>query len=336
MRSTHEAVDAYVPLAETTRSGRRESVHHGAVVLLGENGSVEFALGDPDVSIYPRSSLKPLQATAMVRAGLTLPDHLLALVCASHDGRPEHLDAARRILASAGLDESALGNTADLPLDTDAAEAVLRRGGRRTALQMNCSGKHAGMLATCVTRGWSHDISYLDGEHPLQRTVYDTIDELSGGVAHVGVDGCGAPTHMVSLTGLARAFRAIACGEAGTAGLAVHRAMTGHPVMVGGPRRDVTRVMTGIAGLMAKDGADGVFAAALPDGRAIAFKVADGASRARPPIMRAALSWLGVDLSGVDPDAWRVDILGHGRPVGEVRLLAPFSGEDTAPVGMTG
>jgi L-asparaginase II len=313
--------DAYVPVAVTSRSGFDESVHFGAVVALGPSGEVEFAAGDPTVAIYPRSSNKPMQAVAMVRAGLSLPPDLLALVCASHDGTPAHLAAARRILTSAGLDDTALANTADLPLDDDAAEAVLRAGGGRTPLQMNCSGKHSGMVATCVANGWPHDASYLEGLHPLQQAITASIAELAGEQpTHIGVDGCGAPAHVISLVGLARCFRAIATGAAGAAGDEVYTAMTDHPDMVGGERRDVTAFMRLVPGLMAKDGADGVFAAALPDGRAVALKIADGANRARPPLMVAALAALGIDVAEVAPVVAE-HIRGHGRVVGEVRAL---------------
>ena len=152
---------AFVQLGVTTRNGHDESVHFGAVVGLARDGSIEFALGDPATIVYPRSSTKPIQATAMVASGLDLPPRLLALVCASHDGSPMHLAAAREILATAGLTEDDLGNTKDYPLDDDAAADVLRGGGIKTKLQMNCSGKHSGMLATCVHNGWSHDVSYL-------------------------------------------------------------------------------------------------------------------------------------------------------------------------------
>jgi L-asparaginase II len=316
---------SFVELAVTTRSGRDESLHFGAVVILGKDGTIEQALGDSSVVVYPRSSSKPIQATAMVSAGLALPPRLLALVCGSHDGRPEHLAAAREILSTANLTESALGNTPDLPLNAEASEAVLRGGGVRTALQMNCSGKHAGMLATCVHNGWPHDMSYLKVDHPLQQRITEMMFELSGEhVVHIGVDGCGAPAHTLSLFGLARAFRAIAMSRDDTPAGVVSFAMRAHPEMVGGPTRDVTLLMQGIDGLMAKDGADGVFAAALPDGRAIAIKISDGANRARPPVMKAALQALGVDISAVDPRAFSSPIFGHGKPVGEVRVIARF------------
>jgi L-asparaginase II len=262
----------------------------------------------------------------MVSAGLDLPDDLLALVCASHDGRPMHLDGARRILATVGFDESVLANTADLPLDESESMRVVREGGRPTALQMNCSGKHAGMIATCVINGWSHGPEYLNVDHPLQTAITDGIPALvDAPVSGIGVDGCGAPAHVIPLVGLARAFRAMAIGEAGVAGERIHRAMSSHPDMVGGPDRDVSLLMRGIPGLMAKDGAEGVFAAALPDGRAVALKVADGANRPRPPLMRAALLALGVDVSGVRAGAFDSVLLGHGEPVGEVRIVGELA-----------
>ena len=323
--STLDPLTAYEPAAVTRRSDLTESVHHAALVALSSDGSVEFAVGRPEVSVFPRSSTKPLQAYAMLQSGLDLPDDLLALVCASHDGRTEHLDAARRILASAGLDESVLRNTPDWPLDNEAMQQAVRTGGVATSLQQNCSGKHSGMLATCRANDWDL-ATYLDESHPLQRRITETVPLLTGSpVDGIGIDGCGAPAHVISLVGLARAFRALATGEAGGVGQRIHRAMTTFPHLVGGPRRDVTLIMQGVHGLMAKDGAEGVFAAALPDGRAIALKVADGANRARPPLMHAALRALGVDVSGVDPSAWVSPVLGHGRPVGEVRIVGSLA-----------
>jgi L-asparaginase II len=188
---------------------------------------------------------------------------------------------------------------------------------------MNCSGKHSGMLVTSALNGWPIDARYLGAEHPLQQQVTATIDELAGEQhSHIGVDGCGSPAHVYSLIGLARAFRTIAIGEAGEAGDAVYECMTSHPELVGGEHRDVTKFMRSVAGLMAKDGADGVFAAALPDGRAVAVKIADGANRARPPVMVAALRAMGVDVSQVEPLVIE-QIMGHDRSVGEVRAIAP-------------
>ncbi|NCZ91125.1 MAG: asparaginase, partial [Actinobacteria bacterium] len=247
----------FVELAVTTRSGRDESIHHGAVVALNPDGSIAFAAGDPSLPIFPRSSTKPIQATAMVASGLNLPPRLLALVCASHDGRAEHLAGAREILASANLTEAALANTADYPLDDDAAHAAIASGLAKSPLQMNCSGKHSGMLATCVHNGWAHDASYLHVDHPLQRRITEMVPEMTGEeAAHIAVDGCGAPAHAISLVGLARAFRLAATAPEGSPARVVGDAMRANPKMVGGPTRDVTLLMEGVSGLVAKDGAE--------------------------------------------------------------------------------
>ena len=313
----------FVELAVTTRSGRDESIHHGAVVALNQDGSIAFAAGDPSLPIFPRSSTKPIQATAMVASGLSLPPRLLALVCASHDGRAEHLAGAREILASANLTEAALANTADYPLDDDAAHVAIASGLAKSPLQMNCSGKHSGMLATCVHNGWAHDASYLHVDHPLQRRITEMVPEMTGEeAAHIAVDGCGAPAHAISLKGLARAFRVAATAPEGSPARIVGDAMRANPKMVGGPTRDVTLLMEGVSGLVAKDGAEGVFAVGLADGRAVALKVADGANRARPPLMKWALERLGVDVSGVNPAAFSSPVFGHGRRVGDVRVIA--------------
>jgi L-asparaginase II len=314
--------DAFVELAVTTRNGHDESVHYGAVVALESDGSIAFAIGDARAVVFPRSSTKPIQATAMVASGLSLPPRLLALVCASHDGRAEHLSTAKEILATAGLTEDALGNTADYPLDPDAQDAAIRAGGVKTALQMNCSGKHSGMLATCVHNGWDLE-SYLHVDHPLQQRITEMVPQLAGEEASfIGVDGCGAPAHALSLTGLARAFRSVALAPSSSAAGQVATAIRQHPEMLGGPTRDITLLIQGVPGLMGKDGAEGVFAIALPDGRAIALKISDGANRARPPVMKFALQALGVDVSAVDPRAFDSVIFGHGKPVGSVRVTA--------------
>jgi L-asparaginase II len=312
-------------VAITRRSGYDESIHFGSVVALTADGSVALAIGDPDHAIYGRSTNKPVQATAMVRHGLELSPELLALVCASHSGTPRHIAGVQQILAGAGLGVDDLRNTPDYPLDTDSEHAIVRAGGHCERVLMNCSGKHSGMLATCVINGWPLD-DYLAVDHPLQQAITTEFTAQAGiAPAHIGVDGCGAPAHVISLVGLARAFRSVAIAEAGSPEAQVHTAMSTHPFMVGGPGRDVTQFMEAIPGLMAKDGADGVFAAALPDGRAVALKIADGGDRARPPVLAAALAALGVDVADAST-AWHVPINGHGKPVGEVRAAGALAG----------
>lgn len=314
--------DSFVPVAVASRSGFDESVHHGAVVALDVDGAVSWTAGDPTVVIYPRSALKPLQAAAMVGAGLRLDDRLLAIVCASHDGRTEQVAAVREILAGVGLEVRDLENTPSLPISDEARADAVRSGSGPSALAQNCSGKHAGMLATCVVNGWA-TTAYTDPTHPVQRLITHDVARAAGPVAHIGVDGCGAPAPAVSLLGLARAVRHLA-----VTGHLVHRAMTRFPALVGGPTRDVTRLMKLVPGLMAKDGAEGVHVAALPDGRTVALKISDGGGRARAPVMVAALASLGVE---VDSDSLVEEVLGHGRRVGHVRSLVPASSPLASP-----
>ena len=318
----------FEPIATTVRSAYDESLHFGVVVGLSADGSVAFSVGDVYAPIYPRSCMKAIQATAMVRHGLKLPPRLLALVCSSHDGCGYHIEAATEILAGAGLAPDALGNTWDLPLNVDEAHSVLRRGGDKNAIQMNCSGKHSGMMATCVVNGWPTE-SYLQRDHPLQQAINAVVTELTGGeaAAHIGVDGCGAPAHAISLIGLAKAYRYIATASESVdpAAAAVAAAMRAHPEMVGGPTRDVTLIMQGVPGAVSKDGAEGVFVVAMGDGRVAAMKVADGANRARGPVMAAALRALGVDTSGVSPKAFHSPVFGHGAAVGEVTVVGKLA-----------
>ena len=311
-------------LVEVVRSGVVESVHAGLAVGLRADGSVALALGDVDRVIFPRSSNKPLQAVALLEAGWSPPDDAcLALATASHSGRPEHLEVVRRTLAAAGLDQAALGCTALLPLDVEAAHDLIRAGGAATPLTMNCSGKHAAMLATCVANDWPLT-GYLDPDHPVQQAITRTIERLAAEpVPYVAVDGCGAPQHALTLTGLARAFAALATGGGDCARTA--DAMRAHPLLVGGPGREVTRLIEGVPGLVAKDGAEGVFAAALPDGSAAAVKVADGATRAAVPILVQVLKALGVDAPVLEELATS-PVLGGGHPVGELRPAAALLG----------
>jgi L-asparaginase II len=308
-----------VPLAEVVRSEFVEGVHRGSVAVLDATGAVVAAAGDVDSAIFPRSSNKPMQAVGMLRAGLPLTDPAdLALVSASHAGEEFHLARVGALLARAGLDESALHCPPDLPVGEEARTAVLRAGGGPTRIQMNCSGKHSGMLLTCQAAGWPVD-GYWRPEHPLQQALRAAVEEFTGEeVAAVGVDGCGAPVLAVSLTGLAGAFLRLVSAEVGSPERTVVDAMRAHPEIVGGTQADDTRLMRGIPGLLAKVGAEGVIAAALPGVGAVALKIDDGAARARMPVLVSALRRLGVDAPVLTEYA-EVPIFGGGVPVGAVR-----------------
>ena len=279
-------------LAEVTRGGKVESIHAGHVVVLNADGSIAFQKGDPTLPMYSRSSLKSIQAAAMVRAGLDLEPRLLALVCGSHAGTGMHQSGAQAILAKAGLDEDSLQCIMDRPLEED-----LRRTSQPTRLAMNCSGKHAGMILTCHINGWPID-TYLSPDHPLQIAIAKEVEMMSGeSIVNTTVDGCGAPLFMFSLLGLARAVRTLTI-----------------PEMVSGQGRLATRMMQNIEGLFMKDGAEAINVASMPDGRTLALKISDGNARAVPAVTAAALKILGIDTHEQEENT-----LGGGKTVGSIR-----------------
>lgn len=289
-------------------------------MAIGADGATLLAVGRPTDPVFPRSASKPMQAAGMLALGLPLHGELLALAAASHSGESFHLDGVRRILADAGLTVDHLQTPPDLPYDPAAARAWLRGGGAPEPLLMNCSGKHAAMLATCVVNGWD-PAHYLDPSHPLQVALLAALEDLAAErVSATAVDGCGAPLWSLSLVGLARAFQACVLAAPGEPARRVADAMRAHPEWVGGTGRDVTDLMRGVPGLLAKDGAEGVYAVALPDGRAVALKIEDGGDRARPVVMAAALAAVGVRADVVDRTAVR-PVLGGGRPVGAIRAV---------------
>jgi len=268
----------------------------------------------------------------MLRCGLKLDGELLALAAASHSGEDFHVAGVRAILASAGLTEDALQCPPDYPLDEQANRAMLAAGAKPDRIHMNCSGKHAAMLATCVAAGWPTD-SYRDPDHPLQQEIKSAISRLAGEpVAAVGVDGCGAPLMAISAAGLARAFRAVVLAEPGTAERAVADAMRAYPAWTSGTTRPERALMTAVPGLLLKSGADGVEGFALADGRAGAFKIEDGAARGRVPVTVQLLRNLGAaGVPGADLEALAAlatsPVYGGGQVVGEIRAVQLEAGQ---------
>ncbi len=313
------------------RSGFTESWHRGAIVALAADGTVLLSAGAAELPTFPRSSNKPFQAAAMLRCGLKLDGELLALAAASHSGEDFHVGGVRQILASAGLTEADLQCPPDMPLDEEAQRAMVQAGAKPDRVHMNCSGKHAAMLATCVAAGWP-TASYTEPEHPLQQEIRATIGRLAGEpVTAVGVDGCGAPLMAISVTGLARAFRAVVLAEPGTAERAVADAMRAHPDWTSGTNRPERALMRAVPGLLLKSGAEGVEGFALADGRAGAFKIEDGAARGRVPVTVALLRRLGAeevpgaDLAGL-AELDTTPVYGGGQVVGEIRATGPLLG----------
>jgi L-asparaginase II len=308
-------------LAEVWRSGFLESVHRGAVVVLGADGDVLAAAGAVDRPVLPRSSNKPVQAAAMLAAGWAPRSaEELALGAASHSGEDEHRRLAAAVLTGAGLGPDDLGCPPALPMHEPTRAAWLAAGRAPERLAMNCSGKHAAMLATCVAAGWP-TAGYLAPDHPLQQAIAAALSRAAGEpVAAVVVDGCGAPQHGMSLTGLARGVHGLVSAAAGSPGRAVADAMRAHPWLVAGTGREDTGLMTAVDGLLVKGGADGVHVAALPGRGAVALKLDDGGDRGRTPVLAAGLALLGVPAGVLAPWA-TLPVSGGGRVVGEVRSV---------------
>jgi len=298
-------------LAEYVRDGVVESKHFGHLIALDSSGKIVLAKGNPNELIYPRSAIKSIQASAMVRHGLDPQVRLLALVCASHSGAKAHQEGALEILRGAGLTEAALQCVVDKPLGL--AERKDWGDKAPTRLAMNCSGKHAGMLATCVANGWPIE-NYLDPKHPLQVAIISEMENLAEEkIAKISTDGCGAPLFLMSMNSFARAFYNLA-----TSTDPVHKkviaACLANPEMVAGIGRGDTELMKAVPGLFMKVGAEGVQAAFMPDGRTVVFKVSDGSERAHQVILQDAFAKLGVNI-----DVKQTEVLGGGKPIGEIR-----------------
>jgi L-asparaginase II len=303
-------------MVEVERSGLVESRHRGVAVRVDAAGDVVWSIGEPGTVVFPRSANKPFQAVGMLRVGLPLDGPELALASSSHSAEPFHLDGVRAILARAGLDESALQTPPSYPLDPAEHAAVLRAGEYRLPIRMDCSGKHAAMLLTCVVNDWP-TATYLDPAHPLQQAITAAFTDLTDGPpAVVGVDGCGAPQHATSLLQLARAIARVRGAADGTPERRLVDAMLAHPEQVSGTRRDDFRLARAVPGLLVKSGAESVLVLGLADGSAAALKIEDGGERA---LYVAAHRLL--ELAGVEGDvlAERPAVLGGGKQVGEVR-----------------
>ncbi len=286
-----------VELARIERSGMIESRHLGAAAVVSPDGAVVRSLGDTAALVYPRSSLKPLQAIAVLRAGAPLDGARLVLASASHAGSPEHVAVVRTILAEAGLGEGDLQCPVDWPGGRTYRDDVVRAGRGPARIYMNCSGKHAAFLLACTVNGWS-TADYLDPAHPLQVLVRETVEHYTGeAVEHTGVDGCGAPVHATSLAGLARAMGRIS-GASSPDAARLAAAIIADPWAIDGPGRPNATVI-GQLGLVAKLGAEGVLAMGTPSGTGVAVKILDGSARARTLV---ALELL-VDAGEVDRDA---------------------------------
>ena len=318
--STHNAlsVSDTVQLAVLERSGLIESRHLGAAVVLAPDGNEMRRLGNPDALIYPRSTLKPMQAITVLRAGVTLSPEQLVLASASHTGSQRHQDVAESTLVAYGLNVDDLRCPPDWPADSEARRAA----DAPTRIAMNCSGKHASFLAACVVNDWPLE-SYLEHDHPLQERIRETVVEFTGTeLAHEGTDGCGAPVFAMSLVWLAKAIQrvATATAESDPHAHALISAIRANAWGLDMPQ--VAEAMNAL-GIVAKRGAEGVLIAAAPNGTTVTLKILDGSIR---PLLPVGLSLLA-EAGAIDADAVSAvlastteKVLGRGLPVGELRF----------------
>jgi L-asparaginase II len=300
-------------------------VHRGSLVVLDSAGAVTFAAGAVDRPILPRSSNKPVQATALLAAGWAPGSaRELAIGAGSHNGEDGHRDLAAAMLTAAGLGPDDLGCPPALPEYEVTRGAWLATGRAPDRLAMNCSGKHAAMLSACVAAGWPTE-GYLSPDHPLQVAIAARLAEAAGEpVTAVVVDGCGAPQHALSVTGLARGVLSLVQAGEGTRERAVADAMRAEPWFVAGSGREDTELMRAVAGLLVKVGADGVHVAALPGRGAVAVKLDDGGERGRTPALAAGLQRLGVGAEELS--RWLLTpVSGGDAVVGAVRAAPSVS-----------
>jgi L-asparaginase II len=294
-------------LARSRRGGFTECWHFGAVTVSDPTGGVVAWLGDPSLPVFLRSAAKPFQAAAMLRSGLdrlSLEDAELALVCASHAGEAVHVRGVLELLARRDLEASALLCGPHEPLGAEAARRLRSAGEPASPLHNNGSGKHAGMLLTCSLAGWSA-ADYGAPEHPLQAEAREAIGVYCGvapGDLEPAIDGCSVPTYRVPLHAVARGYALLAePGALPAPGESVRaerifRSMTGAPCMVAGEDRFTTQLMeAGGGAILGKEGADGLYAAALrtPRPLGVAIKIADGSEACREAVVVEVLRQLG-------------------------------------------
>jgi len=303
----------FVEVAVLERAGLVESRHRGIASLVGPDGNVIDHLGSSKRVIFPRSSVKPLQAVAMARAGLKLTGQHLAISLASHQGTEAHTKLVAEVLAGAGLTPDALQCPVAWPGNASARAAATEE----TRLAFNCSGKHAGFLATCVAAGWDTE-TYLHADHPLQALIREVLEEYSGEAILLStVDGCGAPLHTITVDGLARAFGKFAATETG-----IVDAILANPWAVGDTKSPDALVME--QGMVAKLGAEAVFAIGLRDGHGVAVKIADGGLRAAPLVALKLLQRNGLIEESVYADLTEqlaVKSMGGQEVLGLLRAL---------------
>jgi L-asparaginase II len=326
-------------LAEVTRGPVVESRHRGAAVVVDADGAVVLSLGDVARPVFPRSAVKAIQALPLLESGAAdrygLSEPEIALAVSSHSGEPLHAETSLGMLRKAGRDAGCLECGAHWPSNEAAARALARAGAEPTALNNNCSGKHAGFI--CLSCSLDEDpTGYVKPGHSVQQAVRDALESVTGAPhdpALAGTDGCSIPSYAVPLQALALGFARIGTGhglapERARAAARIRKAAAAHPFMVAGTGRFDTRAMDLLRErLFIKTGAEGVYCGALPElGYGIALKCDDGAGRAAEVVMAALIARFlpmsEAEATGFAPLRETVLKNWNGIEVGRVRAAA--------------
>jgi L-asparaginase II len=326
-----------VPLIETWRGGTLECVHAGAVAVVDLRGRVLAQAGDAHWLTFTRSTLKALQALPFMESGgaqrFGFTRRQVAMLCASHNGEPMHIEQVQGMLDKTGLAYKALQCGCHVPMFAELGIAPAPPAGSYDERHNNCSGKHAGFLAYCVQHGLSLD-GHLAPDHPLQQAIRRDVARAVGlapEALKMGIDGCSAPNYAMPLSHLARGYARLASGQAdaefGQSFAALSEAMTAHPELVSGTaRNDLAFMQVGRGDWVTKVGADGVQAVASKSrGQAFAMKIIDGSKTALYAATVAVLDQLGW-LDAAQRDAlreWRGQAMTNWRgiQVGERRVV---------------
>ncbi|MGL5363701.1 MAG: asparaginase [Bosea sp. (in: a-proteobacteria)] len=326
-------------LVEVTRGNVVESRHRGAFSVVDGDGRTVLAMGDVARPIFPRSAIKALQALPLLeggaaeRLGLTAAE--IALAVSSHSGEPAHAETSLAMLKKAGRDAGCLECGAHWPMSDAAARNMAGKGEKPTALNNNCSGKHAGFV--CLSCDANVDpAGYIQPDHMVQATIRSTLEEVTG-AAHstdaMGIDGCSIPTYAVPLSAMALGFARFGTGHGlgplrARAAARIRASVAAHPFMVAGTGRFDTRLMEQLgARAFIKTGAEGVYCASLPElGYGIALKCDDGTGRAAEAMM-AALIEKFLPFSDAEREAYAPlrqtrMVNWNGIEVGQVRAVA--------------
>lgn len=290
-------------LAEVTRGNTVESRHRGSAIVVDADGAVVFAVGDVERPVFPRSAVKAIQALPLLESGAAdrygLTEAEIALAISSHSGEPLHAETSLGMLRKAGREAGCLECGAHWPMNEKAARAMAQAGAEPSALNNNCSGKHAGFV--CLACGLDEDpAGYVKASHPVQQAVRGALEAVTDAAhtsEHMGIDGCSIPSYAVPLKALALGFARLGTGqgfgpERAKAAARIRAAAAAHPFMVAGTDRYDTRVMSLLgARAFTKTGAEGVYCAALPElGYGIALKCDDGAGRAAEVALGALIA----------------------------------------------